>query len=239
VINATLALRLFPGENPVGKRMRIVPWLKNGHREVIGVVGDVKQNTQADAPQPQVYVPSRQSPWFFTLLLVRTNGNVATATLQSAARRAEPNLSMATRTLDDSIAGTAAQPRLRAMLFGIFAVMALLLSAFGLYASMTFSVNQRVKEIGVRLALGARPRDVLVWMLGHAGRMTALGVLAGLIGAVLFSDLLRGLLYGVSPMDPLVLGSIALFVPLVALLATLLPALRAARLNPVQALQQE
>lgn len=239
VINAALAQRLFPGENPLGKRIQIVPWLKSGHREVIGVVGDVKQNTRAEAPQPQVYVPSRQSPWFFTLLLVRTNGNVATSALQAAVRRASPNLSMATRTLDDAIASTAAQPRLRAILFAIFAATALLLSAFGLYASMTFSVSQRVREIGVRLALGATPGDVLWWVLGEAGGLTAIGVLAGLIGAVLFSRVLRGLLYGVSPLDPLVLASVALFLPLVALLATLAPALRAARLNPTQALQHE
>jgi putative ABC transport system permease protein len=239
VISAALAQRLFPGENPLGRRIQIVPWLNRGFREVIGVVGDVKQSTQADPPQPQIYVPSRQSPWFFTLLLVRAGPNVTVPALQAAVRRADPTLSMAAGTLDDAVAGTAAQPRLRALLFAIFGATALLLSAFGLYASMSFSVSQRVREIGVRLALGATPRDVLGWLLGRAARLTAVGMLTGLIGAVLLSELLRGLLYGVSPIDPLVLGSIALFLPLVALLATLAPALRASRLKPMQALQHE
>jgi predicted permease len=239
MINATLAQRLFPGEDAVGKRIQVVPWLNRNYREVVGVVGDTKQNSLADPPVAQIYVPSRQAPWFFTTLLVRTDGRVAVATLQAAARRADPTLSMNVSTLDAAVARTATQPRLRATLFGIFGATALLLSAFGIYASMAFAVSQRVREIGVRMALGATPADVLGSVLGHAGRLTAFGVIAGLIGAVSFSGLLRSMLYGVSPLDPVVLGSLAVFVPLVALLATLAPALRAARLNPVQALQQE
>jgi putative ABC transport system permease protein len=113
------------------------------------------------------------------------------------------------------------------------------LSAFGIYASMAFSVSQRTREIGVRMALGATPRGILGWVLGHAGRLSALGVGIGLLGAAWFAQLLRGLLYGVTPVDPLVLGALAVFLPLVALLSALAPALRASRLSPVQALQQE
>lgn len=239
IINAALARRMFPDADPIGQRLQIVPWLNRGYREIIGVVADVAQNTQADPPTPQVYVPSRQSPWMFTTLLVRTDGKVGMPALQAAARRADPALSMNVRLFDDAIKYTAAHPRLRTLLFGIFGATALVLSAFGIYASMAFAVNQRVREIGVRMALGATPGQVLVSVLGRASRVTGVGVIVGLAGATPLAGLLRGLLYGVSPLDPVVLGTLALFLPLVALLASFGPALRAARLNPVQALAQE
>ncbi|MBI3885270.1 MAG: ABC transporter permease [Opitutae bacterium] len=239
VINAALAQRLFPNENPLGKRLQTVTFLNRNYREIVGVVGDVKQDTQADVPTPQIYVPLRQSPWFFATLLVRTNGNVTAGALQAAVRRADPMLTMTIRTMDEAIARTAAQPRLRAALFGVFGVIALGLSAFGIYASMAFSVGQRRREIGVRMALGASPGNVLAWVLGRASRMIAWGVALGLVGAAAFSLLLRGLLYGVAPADPLVLATLAVFLPLVAFAATLAPAWRASRLSPTQALQQE
>ncbi|MBI2518639.1 MAG: ABC transporter permease [Opitutae bacterium] len=239
LVNAALAQRLFPNESPLGKRLQLVPWLNRNYREIVGVVGDVKQDTQADVPMPQIYVPLRQSPWFFAIVLVRTDGNVTTGALQAAVRRADPALTMTIRTMDEAIARTAAQPRLRAALFGVFGALALGLSAFGIYASMAFSVSQRRREIGVRMALGASPAEILGWVLGRAGRLTAWGVLLGLAGAAAFSLLLRSLLYGVAPADPLVLATLAVFLPLVALASTFAPAWRASRLNPTQALQQE
>ena len=239
IISATLAKRLFPNENPLGKKLQMVPWLNRNYREVVGVVGDVKQDTQADLPTPQIYVPLRQSPWFFATLLVRTNGRVSAGALQRAVRRADPGLTMSILTMEEAISRTAAQPRLRAVLFGVFGAIALGLSAFGIYASMAFSVSQRRREIGVRMALGASPSSVLWWVLARAGRLTAWGVGIGLVGAAGFSLLLRGLLYGVAPADPVVLATLAVFLPLVALGSTLLPAWRAARLNPTEALQQE
>ena len=239
VINAALAKKLFPNQNPLGQRLQTVTFLNRNYREIIGVVGDVKQDTQADVPTPQIYVPLRQSPWFFSTLLVRTNGNVSAGTLQTAVRRADPTLTMTIRTMDEAISRTAAQPRLRAALFGVFGLIALGLSAFGIYASMAFSVSQRRREIGVRMALGASPGTVLAWVLGRASRLIAWGVALGLVGAAAFSLLLRGLLYGVAPADPLVLATLAVFLPLVAFAATLAPAWRASRLNPTQALQQE
>ena len=146
---------------------------------------------------------------------------------------------MTIRTMDEAISRTAAQPRLRAALFGVFGLIALGLSAFGIYASMAFSVSQRRREIGVRMALGASPGTVLAWVLGRASRLIAWGVALGLVGAAAFSLLLRGLLYGVAPADPLVLATLAVFLPLVAVAATFAPAWRASRLNPTQALQQE
>ena len=240
VINQTLADRLFPGENPLGKRIQTVAFLVRDYREVVGVVGDVKQDNLSDPPPPQIYVPQAQSPWFFATLLVRIRGGAAQMpALQAALRRADPSLALNIRPLADNIAQTATQPRLRAALFGLFGAIALGLSAFGIYASMAFTVSQRTREIGLRMALGATPAGILAWMLGRAARLCALGVAAGLLGSVAFGRLLRGLLHGVAPADPLVLGLLAVFLPLVVLAASALPALAAARLNPTQALQQE
>ncbi len=240
VINQTLAHRLFPGENPLGQRIQTVPFLVRDYREIVGVVADVKQENLSDPPPPQIYVPQAQSPWFFATLLVRIQGGTAQLpALQAALRRADPALALNIRPLEDNIARTAAQPRLRTALFGLFALIALGLSAFGIYASMAFTVGQRVREIGVRLALGATPAGILVWVLGRAARLCAIGVAAGLLGAVALGQVLRGLLHGVEPADPLVLASIAFFLPLVALAASAVPAFQASRLNPTQALQQE
>jgi len=207
---------------------------------LVGVVGDVKQDNLSDPPPPQIYVPQAQSPWFFATLLVRIRGGAAQLpALQAALRRADPSLALNIRPLADNIAQTATQPRLRAALFGLFGAIALGLSAFGIYASMAFTVSQRTREIGLRMALGATPTGILAWMLGRATRLCAVGVAAGLLGAVAFGRLLRGLLHGVVPADPLVLGLLAVFLPLVVLAASALPALAAARLNPTQALQQE
>jgi len=238
IINQTMARRLFGDADPIGKRIRTLPWMVRGWREVVGVVGDVKQNTQADDATPQLYVPSRQSPWFFTTVLVRASGTSAAA-IQNAMRRADPILTMSVSTMEEQIARAATQPRLRTALFGLFAAVALGLSAFGIYASMSFTVGQRTREIGVRMALGAAPSGILGWVLGRAAVLAGAGLVAGFIGALGLTQLLRGALYGVSPTDPLVLGALLLILPAVALAAAFLPALRAARLNPTQALQQE
>lgn len=240
VINQALATRLFPGEDPIGKRIQTVAFLVRDYREIVGVIGDVKQENLSDPPPPQIYVPQAQSPWFFATLLVRIQGGASQLpALQAALRRADPALALNIRALDDNIARSATQPRLRAALFGLFALIALGLSAFGIYASMAFTVGQRVREIGVRMALGATPAGILAWVLGRAARLCAIGIAAGLAGAVALGQLLRGLLYGVEPADPIVLVALTLFLPLVALTASAVPAFTAARLNPTQALQQE
>ncbi|MBI2814047.1 MAG: ABC transporter permease [Opitutae bacterium] len=238
IISATLAKRLFGDADPIGKRIRTMPWMVRGWREIVGVVGGVKQDSQADDATPQLYVPSRQSPWFFTTVLVRTSGASA-ATVQAAMRRADPTLTMSVRTMEENIARSATQPRLRAALFGLFAAVALGLSAFGIYASLAFTVGQRTREIGVRMALGATPGLILRWLLARAGVIAGIGVAAGLAGALGLTQVLRGMLYGVEPADPFVLGVLLVFVPAVVFAAAFLPARRAARLNPTQALQQE
>lgn len=238
IINQTMARRLFGDADPIGQRIRTMPWMVRGYREVVGVVGDVKQDSATDEATPQLYIPSRQSPWFFTTVVVRARGASAAA-IQAAMRRADPTLTMSVRTMEQNLQLSATQPRLRTALFGGFALVALGLSAFGIYASMSFTVGQRTREIGVRMALGATPAEVLRWVLARAAILAAVGVAAGLAGAAVLTRLLRGALYGVTPSDPFVLGGLAVFLPVVVLAAALIPAFRAARLQPTHALQQE
>ena len=238
IINQTMAKRLFGDADPIGRRIRTMPWMVRGYREIVGVVADVKQDSQADEGTPQLYVPQRQSPWFFSTVLVRTNGASAAA-IQNAMRRADPTLTMRVSTLEDAVASTATQPRLRTVLFGMFAAVAVGLSAFGIYASMSFTIGQRTREIGVRMALGASPGDILRWVLGRAALLASAGVAVGLVGALATTQLLRGLLYGVAPADPLVLGGLVLLLPIIVVGAAFFPARRAAALKPTQALQHE
>ncbi|MBI2513619.1 MAG: ABC transporter permease [Opitutae bacterium] len=240
LINQTLAKRLFGTANPLGQRLQTLPWLASEYREIVGVVADVKQDNLSEPPPAQLYVPQQQSPWFFTTLVVRAQGGTAlTGAIQAALRRADPTASMTIRSLEDNIARSATLPRLRTVLFALFGGVALGLSAFGIYASLAFTVSQRTREIGVRMALGASPVRVLGETLGRTGRLVALGIAAGLVGALALAQLLRGLLYGVEPADPWVLAGLLVFVPLVALAASAHPAIAAARLNPVHALQHE
>jgi len=240
VINETLAHRIFSGANPLGQHLLAVPWLAKEYREVVGVVADTRQDNLSDPPPPQIYVPSAQSPWFFTTLLVRVRGGTAAATaVQAALRRADPALSMTLRSLDENIARTTTQPRLRAWLFGLFGATALGLSAFGIYASTAFTVSQRTREIGVRVALGASPAGILRWVLTRAGRLTLIGVAAGIVGALTLAQVLQAAVPGIAAADPWLLAALAAFLPFVALLASAHPAFVAARLNPTQALQQE
>jgi predicted permease len=238
VINATLAKRLFGDADPLGRRIRTMPWMLPGYREIVGVVADVKQETQADEPVAQLYVPQQQTPWFFTTLLVRTRGATPGA-VQAAMRRADPTLTMSVQTMEDAIAQTAANPRIRALLFGAFGVAALGLSAFGIYASVAFTTRQRTREIGVRVALGATPQRIVCWVLARAAGLSAAGVAVGVVGAFGAMRWLRGALYRVTPLDPLVVGGLALFLPLVAVVAAFFPARRAARMEPRQALDRE
>lgn len=238
IINQTLAKRLFGDTDPIGQCIRILTFIVPDWREIVGVVSDVKQNTQSDEPTPQLYLPSRQTPWFFSTIVVRTKGSMVAA-VQQAMRRADPTLTMSVRTMEENIALSATQPRLRTTLFGLFAAVALGLSTFGIYASMSFTVGQRTREIGMRMALGASPGEILRWVLARAAVLAGIGVAAGLVGAIGLTELLRGALYGVTPADPLVLGSLALLLSVVVIAAAFFPALRAARLSPTRALQAD
>jgi len=240
VINRALARRLFGEADPIGRRVRVVPWLLSDYREIVGVVGDVRQDNLADPPPAQVYVPQSQSPFFFSTLLVRSaSGSGMTRTVQAALQAIDPTTSFSIRSLEENIARTTTVPRLRAILLGIFGAVALALSALGLYANQAFAVRQRLREIGVRMALGASPARVLAEVLGRASRLTLAGIVFGLLVSLGLSHLLQGSLHGVLAADPWTLFALALGLPVAVLLACAHPAVVAARLDPARSLRAD
>jgi predicted permease len=241
VVNQAFARRYFPGENPIGRRIMLLPWISDRYREIVGVVGDVRQDSLADAPPAQVYVPQKQMPWIFTTLLVRLRpGAMATLPqIRDTLQRIEPTLPVALRTMAESRRQLTAQSMLYAVLLGGFAAVALGLAVLGVYANMACLVVQRTREIGVRLALGATPGSVVRHFLWQFGRPVIAGVAGGFVGAGLLAGALQGLLFGVGSRDPVTLALLSMLLPAVALTACVVPAWRAARRPPMGALQSE
>jgi predicted permease len=235
IINRALAHRFFPGQDPLGRRIA----LGSGEHEIVGVVGDVKLGP-LQAPGPETYEPFAQRPsWNFTLV-VRGAGAGLTAELAAAIAGLDPEQpTQDIRPLATLVADSLARQRFALVLFAVFSGTALLLAAVGLYGVVSYLVARRTAELGLRLALGARTVNVVGLVLAQGGRMVALGLLSGLGGALLLTRLLQGLLVGVSPHDPLAYLAAAGALVLAAGLACLLPAHRAARIEPMAALRME
>ncbi len=239
VISEAMARRFWPGQEPLGARLSL-----DGERwfTVVGVVGDVRNATLAKEPYPQLYLPFAQMPMSSMYLAVRAAGEpralVGTLRREVAALDAELPLADI-RTMDERLSRSVEQPRVNVLLLGGFAGVALLLAGLGIYGVISQSVAQRTREIGIRMALGARPGDVLRLMI-HQGMTPALvGIVLGLVAAGLGSRVLASLLYGVSATDPLSFATVPLFLAAVAFFAAWLPARRATRVDPTEALRQE
>jgi putative ABC transport system permease protein len=247
VINASMARTYFPGENPLGKRMQIgaTPDKDVPYMEIVGVVGDVLQGLDTEA-KAEMYLPYRQAdtvlPVFQLSVVLRTSGDprLQAAALRSAVREIDPNQPVVKiRTMEENMASSVTEPRFRTWLIGIFAGLALALAAVGIYGVMSYSVNQRTNEIGIRVTLGAQPNDVFRIVVGEGLRLALLGVGVGLIGALAATRVLRTFLYGVSAIDPVTFGVTAALLTFVAVAACYFPARRATRVDPMVALRYE
>jgi putative ABC transport system permease protein len=243
VINSVMARRYWPGGDPIGARITLGdPADSASWRTVVGVVGDVRQNALNDDPYPQLYLPLAQTPQRSMLLLARTSGDPAA--LAGPIRRAvvalDSDLPVSDiRTLDDRLQQSIAQPRVSMMLLGIFAMMALVLAAVGIYGVLSYTVTQRTRELGIRMALGAESNSVMRMVIREAMAPALIGVLLGLIGAWGATRLMATLLFGVSATDPATFTVVALFLMAVALVASWVPARRATRVDPLIALRAE
>jgi putative ABC transport system permease protein len=243
IVSEALARRYWPGENPIGKRLRETgsedPWVS-----IVGVVADVKyrglpQNPNAD---PDVYFPLLQRPNNNLSLVVRTEADPAslTAAIRGELQKLDPNLPVyGVTTMAQRVANQTTQARFSAWLLGIFGALALLLSAVGIYSVMSYAVEQRTHEVGIRLALGARAGDVLKLVMRQGMRLALLGLALGLSAALALTQLMKGLLFGVAPADPPTYAGIALLLTAVALLACWIPARRATKVDPLVALRCE
>jgi putative ABC transport system permease protein len=247
VINASMARTYFPGENPLGKRMQIgaTPDKDVPYMEIVGVVGDVLQGLDTDA-KAEMYLPYRQAdtvlPVFQLSVVLRTSGDprLQAAALRSAVREIDPNQPVVKiRTMEENMATSVTEPRFRTWLIGIFAALALVLAAVGIYGVMSYSVNQRTNEMGIRVTLGAQPNDVFRIVVGEGLRLALIGVGVGLIGALAATRVLRTFLYGVSAIDPVTFAITAALLILVAVAACYFPARRATRVDPMVALRYE
>jgi predicted permease len=244
VVNREFARRFLGGGSPVGERIvgRFELSPNPPPRTVVGLVDDVRQSSLDAPPEPQVYVPESQMAYPALTVVMRTSGapSTALAPLRAAVKTLDGTSAVASpRTLEELAASSLARQRFSATILGIFAAAALVLSMVGLYGVIALHVGQRRREIGVRMALGARATDVLRLLLGEGLRITLVGVALGLAGAFATSRALRALVYGTSAADPAVFGAAALGVALVSLLATYLPARRAALVDPTVSLRAD
>jgi putative ABC transport system permease protein len=250
VVNQALADRLWPGHDPIGREI-VVPWGKfvNGKDmdvtlvfRVIGVVGNDREESPARPPAPAMYWWYQQhteGEMSFVMRTAEPLGVVAPA-VRAAARGLDAGLAVAgLRTMTSVVSATLVRPRATLEVLGLFAVVALLLAALGLYGVVAYWVSNRVREIGVRVALGAQRSDVLRIVVWQALAPTLAGVVAGLVLAIGATRVMASLLYGVSPTDPATLVTLAVILCLVAVVAGAIPGFRAARLNPAAALQAE
>jgi putative ABC transport system permease protein len=243
VINRRLANTVFEGRDPIGQRLRLLnPEQSNEWRTIVGVADDVHyEGTAPDVP-PTIYTPFSQTPFLWVYVMVRTTGapERLTASIRAAVRATDPILTAAdVRTMDSVLSKSTAEPRLNMLLTSSFALVALVLAAVGIYGVITYSVAQRTREIGIRMALGATSRDVSRLVVGEGALMAAAGVAIGLVLAAVLMRSLSTVLFGVTARDPITYATGGLVLLAVAVLAGWLPARRAVRIEPVAALRQE
>ncbi|HUR95397.1 MAG TPA: ABC transporter permease [Gemmatimonadales bacterium] len=244
LVSQSLAQRYWPGRDPIGGRVTFgdpadtsSTWMT-----IVGVVGDVRQEGPASAPYPQLYMPLAQVPSRSLVIAARTGGDPLRLVpdLKHAVAGVDGDLALSRiATMHDRLADAMARPRVNALLLGGFALAALVLAALGIYGVINYGVVQRTRELGIRVALGARAADVLRLVIRQGMAPVIAGLLLGLAGAAAASRVLRGLLYGVGTTDPITYAAVAGFLTAVALLASYLPARRAARADPVTALREE
>ncbi|MCP3161977.1 ABC transporter permease [Myxococcus qinghaiensis] len=237
IINETLARRHFPDGNALGRQLR----LGTGAHTIIGVVGDVRQAGLDKTPLAELHVPYGR-PWGDDSLVLVARTSVPPETLlpsvREAIRRVDSSLPVfRALTMDQVISQSLGFRRLVLCLLGGFAALALVLSTYGLYGVISLLVSQRTRELGIRMALGARPQDVLRLVLGQGARLTGVGIALGLMGSLALSRLLTSQLHGLTATDPLTFGAVATFFSLIALLACWFPARRATRVDPLVALR--
>jgi predicted permease len=240
VINQALARHYFGDANPLGRRLYFAHDPEN-KIEIVGVVPDAKYESLRAVAPPTIYTPFFREDSGATFALRTTaDPRALMASLQRVMREVDRNVRVRDlRTMDDVVNISMQQERLIAQLGGFFSVFALALSCLGLYGVLSFAVVQRTREIGVRMALGAKRRDVLFLIIGKGLKLILVGAMFGLVGGIATTRLISSLLYGVTPTDPVTFGGVMLLLVLVAVLASCLPAYRAAKVDPIVVLRSE
>jgi putative ABC transport system permease protein len=251
VIDQTMARGFWPGEDPLGRRFRRATTRRRGEDPanpwytVVGVVGNVRHSLAAE-PYPEMYrtaaqiLPALARPYMVFVLRTQGDPGAAAAAARAAVRQVDPDQPITkVRTVEQVVADSVVRPRFSLMLAGLFAALALALSAVGIYGVTSYSVAQRTRELGLRVALGARPLGVLGLVLGEAARLAGLGILLGAAGALALNRAIASLLYGVGPTDPLTFAAVGAGLLLIVLAAAWPPGRRATEVDPIVALRGE
>ncbi len=243
VISETLARRYFPNQDPMGKELNFgFPPDGNAPREIVGIVGDVRDDSLSEAPGPMMYVPFAQAPFWGAQVIVRSTLSPASvaASIRKATHDIDKDLPVTDiETLPEALSVSVAQPRFRTLLLGLFGVIALLLAAVGIFGVLSYSVARRTHEIGIRMALGATPRAILRLVLTESARLVLVGLAVGILVALGVTRYLSSLLFAVHPADPLTFLGVAVLLTAVALIACYVPARRAMRVDPIVSLRYE
>jgi len=241
IVSKAFADRHFPDEDPIGRRIDFA-WDTQGLQEIVGVVGDMRQRGIDEPSPPTIYLPYVQRPEGSMTIVVRskTPPEALLGAARQVVRQVDPNLPLVhVRTLEEVVSASLTPRRLPMLLLGGLALLALVLGTVGIYGVTSYAVVQRTPEIGMRMALGARPRDVLRMMLGQGMRLVLAGTALGIAGALALTRLLGSLLYGVGAADPPAFLGAAAFLAAVSLLACYVPARRATKVDPMVALRAE
>jgi putative ABC transport system permease protein len=241
IVNQSLARQLFGARDPLGQRISFgppgVPW-----EEVIGVAADTRNMALGQEPAPEVYSPYLQAPSFGMTFVLRSSFNPQSlaASVRQAVLSVDKNQPLTdVQSMEEILADSLAPPRFKMLLLGIFALLAMGLAVVGIYGVVAYGVTQRRQEIGIRMALGAQRREILKMVVGQGLKLALIGVAAGVAGAFALTRFLSSLLYGVRPTDPLTFVAVSLILAAVALLASYIPARRAAKVDPMVALRCE
>ncbi|MGC1966903.1 MAG: FtsX-like permease family protein, partial [Candidatus Acidiferrales bacterium] len=244
MVNKAFVKQFFPNEEAVGKRVRFTFDAREPYREIVGVVGNISQDDLAGPPTPIIYVANEQGPSTYLAYMVRTAGDPAAfvGSAQAALHELDPQLPLIqAQTMEHFTDQTPAVflRRYPSYVIGSFAALALILAMIGLYELISFTVAQRTREIGIRVALGAQPRDILELVMRQGIGAVVVGVGVGVVAALVLTRLMATLLFGVKPTDVVTFASVAVILTCVALAASYIPARRAMRTDPLVALRHE
>ncbi len=244
VINEALARRYWPDADPVGQRIKLGRNLafRASDLTIVGVVGDIRSDGFDTASAPYIYVSEPQAPPYVSVVYLRTSGDPGTLgeAIRHEVQAVDPGVPVyGIRTMDEVVGKNLAARRFALELLGVFAAVAFLIAAIGIYGVMAYTFSRRIGEIGLRMALGAQRSDILKIVLGEGAVMIACGVVAGLIGSVILTRFLQTLLFEIKPTDPITFGVLTALLVSVALLACLIPAQRASHVDPLMALRHE
>jgi predicted permease len=241
IVNEAFARKMFPGGDAIGKRA-MSSRDEKVYREIVGIAGDIKYSGMRDSTQNLVWVPYAQNAWGFGIVTVRARGPASTAiqSMRQVLGELDPSIALADiATMEDTMSKSLARDRLVAILLGAFATLALVLAAVGIFGVLSYTVEQRTRELGIRAALGAQTRDLRRLVLREMTPMVLGGIAAGVLAGVALSRVVAALFYGVGAADPLTVGGVSLLLAIVALVAALVPVRRAARVDPVLVLRGE